>query len=251
MSELPPDRDEHGRPLGEGVPPDAGDVGGPGGVGPPGDTGVPGEPATPDLGPPGPEGPEEGLIETCVSVITSPVATLRRVTTTQPLGWAIAVIVVAGIASGIANAADPDPFGIQDGGGDLGAGWVVFSPIFNLIIVAIGTAVVLLTSKMLDGGTTYKALFVGFGFASVPSVFNVLGGVFGAAGAGALAGLITIATGIWGLVLGVIAVREANRFSTGRAIGAVVLAGVGLAIVGGIIVAIFAALFVSAFRGVG
>ncbi|MGH3442741.1 MAG: Yip1 family protein [Nitriliruptorales bacterium] len=235
MSDLPPDPDRQG--------------------GRPGDTGPPGEPTIPGLEPPGPGAPEEGFVETCVSVITSPVPTLRRLTTTQPVGWAIAVIVIAGVASAIASATNPDPFGLGEAGPELRQatrGLAFLTPIFTLAAVAIGTAVVLLASKMLDGEATYKALFVGFGFASLPAVFDVVAALFGSVGGGGgtLAGLISFATFVWGLVLGVIAVREANRFSAGRAVGAIVLAGVGLALVIGILFAVLFAAVFSAFRGV-
>lgn len=178
-------------------------------------------------------GEAEGFLETAVGVITDPVPTLRRVTATAPLGWAIWLTVAL---SAIAWAAGSAQFGQGFDGVPrsfslpstpvLAVLGLILGPIFGLIGLAIGTGILKLTSLMFGGKGSYKGLFCGLAFATVPNVFSapiqvlqLLGGV----GGQILGGLISVGVSIWVIVLAVIAVRENNAFSTGKAVGAVLL----------------------------
>jgi hypothetical protein len=178
---------------------------------------------------------DEGFLETAVGVITEPVPTLRRVTATAPLGWAIwLTVALSAIAWGagsiqfgqeMATNAGPQPFSLPSTP-VLAILGLIFGPIFGLIGLAIGTAILMLTSLMFGGKGPYKGLFCGLAFASVPNIFSapiqvlqLFGGI-----AGQLVGaLISFGLSIWIIALAVIAVRENNSFSTGRAVGAVLL----------------------------
>ena len=52
---------------------------------------------------------DEGLLEVAVSVISGPVATLRRVTRQRPIGWALGLTAVIYAASGVVQGAVVSP----------------------------------------------------------------------------------------------------------------------------------------------
>jgi hypothetical protein len=186
--------------------------------------------------PPEPDvGGAEGLLETAVGVITEPVSTLRRVTATAPLGWAIwLTVVLSAIAwatgsiqfgQGFEDVSRSQPFSLPSTP-VLAVLGLILGPILGLIGLVIGTGILKLTSLMFGGKGSFKSLFCGLAFASVPNIFSApiqvlqfLGGV----GGQILGGLISVGISIWVVVLAVIAVRENNAFSTGKAVGAVLL----------------------------
>lgn len=169
---------------------------------------------------------EQGLLETCIDVITDPVATLRAVTWAAPMGWSVIVLLVTGFLGGLGS--DPTAsFGGEElgGGGALSILGAILAAIVSLIGTAIGAAIIMVTSRMFGGRAGWRNLFAGGAFASVPGAFGVIGAAVAVLGTGGLvlAGLLSFVLGVWSLVLYVIAVREANRFSTGKAIGAVLI----------------------------
>lgn len=185
---------------------------------------------------------DAGLLETVVSVLTEPVATLRRLTANPNVGWAVIVVAVVGLLSWMSTVAgfgagpaqmegaQPDLAQMR---GPLLAAGVVAGPVFGIIGLAIGTAILHGVSLLLGGEGSFRGLFTGLGFAYVPSAFGVFGQllplVLGMAGA-LLGVIVNLGISIWAIALAVIAVRENNRFSTGRAI-AVVLIPAAVAIV--------------------
>lgn len=202
---------------------------------------------------------DEGLLETLVSILTRPVPTLQRLTARPHVGWAIVVTLVIGLLSGVATAAQfrADPWG---GGGlppelaELGelfrVGAVVGVPIISLIGLAIGAAILHGVSLLLRGEGSYRGLFTGLAFANVPSALTVVGQLLTIAGSvGAiLGGLVNFTLTAWVVVLGVIAVRENNRFSTGRAIAAVLIP---FGILIGLVIFFIILLFATIVGGIG
>lgn len=114
-------------------------------------------------------------------------------------GQAAAVVVIAAIASAIGSS------GAGTGGmvgASIGAllGWLLWAGITFLV----GT-------KIFDGTATWGELLRTLGFAQAPKVLLVFA-VF------PMSGLLEWGIGIWVLVAGVIAIRQALDFDTGKAI---------------------------------
>ncbi len=92
-------------------------------------------------------------------------------------------------------------------------GWVVWAGITYLI-----------GDKLFGGTATWGELLRTLGFAQSPGVLYVLGIV------PLLGGLIRFAVGIWILIAGIIAIRQALDFGTGRAILTAVVGWLAIAI---------------------
>lgn len=183
---------------------------------------------------------EQGLLELAAGVVVDPARTLRIVTSAAPVGMAIFLTVLLSLLSSGASAAQvafghmQSTFGGPQGPfGDLGlsrplliAGMLILGPLFSLLGLAIGTAILKLSSLALGGKGSYPSLFTGLAFANVPSIFGIplqlLPLALGQAGQ-MFSGLLNMALAIWIIFLAVIAVREANRFTTGRAVAAVLI----------------------------
>lgn len=146
---------------------------------------------------------------------------------------AITVIVIAGIASLIGNIFR---LGIIAGVIGVVARLIGFA-LFALFVFLIGTKLMPEPSTKSDFYETFRTV----GFAASPGVFYV------AAIIPYLGPLISLVIGIWGLVLAVIAVREALDYTnTGRAIiVCVIAAGACLLIYMLILVPILAAMFIT------
>lgn len=120
-------------------------------------------------------------------------------------GQAAVVVAIVAVASAIGAIG-------SEGAGPIGAligafiGWLVWSGITYLI-----------GDKLLGGTASWGELLRTLGFAQAPGVLYVLGIV------PILGGLVRFAVAIWILVAGVIAIRQALDFSTGKAILTVVL----------------------------
>jgi len=96
--------------------------------------------------------------------------------------------------------------------GDGGAG-VIGRPIGALISWIIWSGVTfLIGTRLFDGTATWGELLRTIGFAQAPGVLYLAGVV------PILGGLVGAAAGLWMLVAGVIAIRQALDFSTGKAI---------------------------------
>ena len=120
-------------------------------------------------------------------------------------GQAAVVVAIVAVASAIGAIGG-------DGAGPIGAligaviGWIVWAGITYLI-----------GDKLLGGTASWGELLRTLGFAQSPGVLFVLGIV------PLLGGLVRAVVGIWILIAGVIAIRQALDFSTGKAILTVIL----------------------------
>jgi hypothetical protein len=85
-------------------------------------------------------------------------------------------------------------------------GWVLWSGVTYVI-----------GDKLLGGTATWTQLLRTIGFAQSPGVLYVLGVIPG------IGGLVRLVVAIWMLVAGVIAIRQALDFSTGKAIATALL----------------------------
>lgn len=130
---------------------------------------------------------------------------------TQATTQALLVVVIVAVATGIGAALAPDA---RQGvivpllGGVIASviGWLVWS----IVTYWIGTAI-------FHGTATPGELLRTIGFAQAPGVLRVFSFI------PVLGGLINLVTFVWMAVAGVIAVRQALDFDTGKAIGTVLL----------------------------
>ncbi len=124
------------------------------------------------------------------------------------------VVAIVAIASAIGNI-NAGVGGII--GGLLAAfiGWLVWSGVTYLI-----------GDKLLGGTATWGELLRTLGFAQSPGVLYALGII------PVLGGVIRFAVAIWILIAGIIAIRQALDFSTGKAIAAALLGWLALVVVG-------------------
>jgi len=144
------------------------------------------------------------------------------------LTQAVTVIVIAGVASLIGNFFR---IGIIGGVVHLVATLVQYA-LFSLLVFLVGTKLMPEPTTKSDFSETFRTV----GFAAAPGVFSVLAiipilGVF-----------LSFLIGIWSLVIGVIAVRQALDYtSTARAIIVCLIAGVVCWIVVALVILPFAA----------
>jgi hypothetical protein len=104
-------------------------------------------------------------------------------------------------------------------GGIGGGAQGVFS---GLIAALVGWAIwagvtYLIGDKVLGGTATWGELLRTLGFAQAPGVLFALGVI------PLIGGLVSIAVGLWILVTGIVAIRQALDFGTGRAIATAIL----------------------------
>ncbi|MBA3443176.1 MAG: YIP1 family protein [Pyrinomonadaceae bacterium] len=127
-------------------------------------------------------------------------------------GQAAGVIALVAIAQAI-GASGHGTYGIIAGLAGAIFGWLLWAGITYLI-----------GDKLLGGTATWGELLRTIGFAQAPGVLYVLGIIplFG--------GLVRVALGIWILIAGIIAIRQALDFSTGKAILTAVLGWLAVAI---------------------
>jgi hypothetical protein len=195
-----------------------------------------GEPASTVEGP-----PYDGLIDAAVSVVTDPVATFRHLTRDPRVGWAVIVIAVSSALGWAVSAAqltagdafggeftefqDDFGFNLSEYRGVAVLGGLVGGPIFGLISAAVAAGILHLIARMLSGEGTYEGMFVGLGFASIPQLLAVPFQLLANVGTGGqlVASTISFGVAIWSLLLLGIAIRESNRFSTGRAVATLVI----------------------------
>lgn len=94
-------------------------------------------------------------------------------------------------------------------GGRFG-GWIL-TPIYAIVGLAIGTAILFVLSRMFKGQGTYIQMFRGLGFATAPQALGlipIIGGIVG---------------GIWSLLLAIRAVKETQQVTDGAAVAIVLI----------------------------
>lgn len=124
---------------------------------------------------------------------------------TTATGQAAGVVAIVAICSAIGSAAG-GPAGMFFGVLAALLGWLLWAGVTYLI-----------GDKMLGGTATWGELLRALGFAQAPGVLYVLAVI------PFLGWLVRLVVGIWILVCGIVALREALDFSTGKAILTAVL----------------------------
>ncbi len=132
-------------------------------------------------------------------------------------GQAAVVVVIAALAAAI-------------GSWSFGIGHAVGSIVSQLLGWASWSAITYFVGTRFFGGTaTWGELARTLGFAQSPGVLLVLGiiPVFGT--------LVWIAVAVWVLITGIIAIRQALDFSTGKAVLTALLSAIAMLIIGGLL----------------
>ncbi len=125
-------------------------------------------------------------------------------------GTALAIVVLAAIASGIGNLGNNGVIGFIVG--------VIFGVIGFVLYAGIAYLVGAKLFATAETRATWGQLIRTLGFAQAPGILYVLG-ILPAVG-----GLIRFVVGVWILVASIIAIRQACDFSTGRAVLTAVVA---------------------------
>ncbi len=149
--------------------------------------------------------------------------------TSQALTVVVITAVASGVGAAIGGAIAGRPSAIVGGlvGGIIAelVGWLVWS----WVMYFVGT-------RFFGGTASYGELLRTLGFAYSPGVFLILRFV------PVLGGLVALIVGIWRIITGFIAVREALDVDNGKAVATIVIGIVGYIIVLAIVGAILAAL---------
>lgn len=182
------------------------------------------------------------LLENIFGTMFSPASTFRRMLEERTSVTIAAIIVlIAAICSGVGSlltqSAVMSMFADLPGFEPVAPGFeeMMFSPTVSLTLSVVGgfiswfviAGILHLVAKVLGGKGVFTEMLVLLGFATLPNIFQapigliaVLSGSF--AGAFISMGLGGILA-IWILILDVLAIREAHKISTGRAIVTLVL----------------------------
>ncbi len=139
-------------------------------------------------------------------------------------GQAAMIVLAVAIATGIGRMRDDGIGGLIVGIISAFVGWIVWS----FLTYWIGKTFLKTANTRVTPGEMLRTL----GFARSPGVLNFLGIIPG------LGVLVLAITSIWSLIAGVIGIRQALDFSTGRAIGTGLLALIPAAILQALILAI-------------
>ena len=193
------------------------------------------------------------LLENIFGTLFSPASTFRRMSEERTsVTIAAIVVLIACICSGAGSILTQSAFmslfaefpGFEE---------MMFSPIasmtLSVVVGFIGWVVIAgifhVVAKILGGKGAFTEMLVLMGFAMLPNIFQAPIGLIAIFSGGLAEAWIAIGLGgilaIWVLILDILAIREAHKFSTGRAIATLVLPFVVLMVLAFIliIVAIF------------
>ena len=182
------------------------------------------------------------LLENIFGTLFRPASTFRRMLEERTSVITAAIIVlIACICSGagsiLTQSVFMSMFAEFPGFEPAGPGFeeMVFSPIASMTLsVVVGfilwvviTGILHVVAKILGGKGAFTEMLVLMGFAMLPNIFQAPIGLIAIFSGGLAGAFIAIGLGgilaIWVLILDVLAIREAHKFSTGRAIATLVL----------------------------
>ncbi len=180
------------------------------------------------------------LLEDIFGTLFTPASTFRRMLEerTSVISAAIVVLIVcicSGAGSVLTQSVFISLFAEFSGFEPAGIEEMVFSPTVSITLSVIGgfiswvviAGILHVVAKVLGGKGAFTEMLVLMGFATLPSIFQapiglitiLSGGLTGAFVAIGLGGILSI----WVLILDVLAIKEAHKISTGRAIATLVL----------------------------
>jgi hypothetical protein len=194
------------------------------------------------------------VARTLLDVLKSPGEAFRRILSSEvDLALPIAIVLVNGLLSGISSYYQRlhamEQMRQMFGDAQLGALPFVQEPslagevLRSLILAPIGwvvfTALILVMSRILGGRAGAKELLAVNGYAQVPLIIGGALGIAASVTAASFAIVLAFLFGLWSLGVLIIGVREANEFSTLKAVTSVIIPVLMLA-------AIFVVLFLGA-----
>lgn len=172
------------------------------------------------------------ILDRLLGVITNPVPTLHEVSREKPIGWSFTVLIGTTIITLWVTSLNPieaGPVFWQTRTSFILFGLVAY--IFAHLLVA---GLLNLLAHSFQGAGSYWGVFSALAFSHFPSVFiptgYLLGVVIGQAGK-ALSGFVSFGIFVWVTVLNVVALRESQEFSTGKAILTWILACIILVLI--------------------
>lgn len=168
------------------------------------------------------------ILELLEGIIRKPADTLKLIAREKPVGWALVIFAVIALLGSLT--VDYSSFEqIVD---------ITPPNIFIRIAGALGGFFVMagllhLVSRLFKGTGDYWALFSALGFAQFPGILNpvaeLIKRVGGTAGV-VLGGVLSLGSGIWVLVLWVIALRESREITTGASVLSLLLVILGIVV---------------------
>ncbi len=136
-------------------------------------------------------------------------------------GQAAAVVAIVAVCAAIGGAGD-------------GGGGIIVGPISALVGWLIWSGVTfLIGTRVFKGDATWGELLRTIGFAQTPGILLVFGGF------GFIGGLLAAAAGIWTLIAGIIAIRQALDVTTGEALITAFLGWLSYVLVGVAVAVLF------------
>lgn len=167
-------------------------------------------------------GTQNSIINRMIGAAMLNVATYEEVEAdTTATGQAAIVVVLVAIAGAIGLIRVGGP-GIILGPINAVVGWLIWSGVTYLV----GT-------RVFNGTATWGELLRTLGFAQTPGLLNVLGFVPG------LGALIRLVVGLWVLVAGVIAIRQALDIDTGKAVLTAILSFIAVIVITALLATVF------------
>ena len=182
------------------------------------------------------------LLENIFGTFFIPASTFRRMLEERTSVITAAIVVlIACVCSGVGSILTQSVFisllaefsGFEPAG--LGLEEMMFSPTASMTLSVVGgfiswvviAGILHLVAKVLGGKGAFTEMLVLMGFATLPNIFQAPIGLIAILSGGLAGAFIALSLGsvlgIWVLILDVLAIREAHKFSTGRAIATLVL----------------------------
>ena len=175
------------------------------------------------------------LLENIFGTLFSPASTFRRMLEERTsVTIAAIVVLIACICSGAGSILTQSAFmsmfaefpGFEEMVLSPSASMTI-SVVVGFILWVVIAGILHVVAKVLGGKGAFTEMLVLMGFAMLPNIFQAPIGLIAIFSGGLAGALIAIGLGgilaIWILILYVLAIREAHKFSTGRAIATLVL----------------------------
>lgn len=169
------------------------------------------------------------ILDRVLGVMTDPARTFQDISREKPTGWGFTVFVGTTIIMLWVSSLNLDETGsfLQESRAGFIFGGLI---VFTLLQMAL-TGLLNLVARAFKGTGSYWEVFSALAFARFPLIFLPTSQLLGVAisrGGHVFSGFVSFAISLWNIVLSVIALRESQGFSTGKAILTWILTSVTL-----------------------
>ena len=170
------------------------------------------------------------LLNWYIGLILRPIETIREIVAERPVGLGLVTLLIVFIANGIVSfgfGVDPDTFEtFTDEEIEIGPAVAIIGAILFVVFVSFATGVsaliVHLISKLFGGDGAFTGLLSGLLLLSILSLIPVVPGLLDVVVRGeddssvfaSIAGVVSLAVGIWTLILAILLIRENYQLST-------------------------------------